>query len=54
MVFLLALGFFVTPALIGGPQQMMIATLVSQQVREMLDWSFAGALVGVLLVFVLG
>jgi mannopine transport system permease protein len=53
MVFLLALGFFVTPALIGGPQQMMIATLVSQQVREMLDWPFAGALVGILLVFVL-
>jgi mannopine transport system permease protein len=53
MVFLLALGFFVTPALIGGPQQMMIATLVSQQVREMLDWSFAGALVGVMLAFVL-
>ncbi|KAA2212964.1 ABC transporter permease [Teichococcus oryzae] len=53
MVFLLALGFFVTPALIGGPQQMMIATLVSQQVREMLDWPFAGALVGILLFFVL-
>jgi mannopine transport system permease protein len=53
MVFLLALGFFVTPALIGGPQQMMIATLVSQQVREMLDWPFAGALMGILLVFVL-
>lgn len=53
MVFLLALGFFVTPALVGGPRQMMIATLVSQQVREMLDWSFAGALVGVLLAFVL-
>jgi mannopine transport system permease protein len=53
MVFLLALGFFVTPALIGGPQQMMIATLVSQQVREMLDWPFAGALVGVMLAFVL-
>jgi mannopine transport system permease protein len=53
MVFLLALGFFVTPALIGGPQQMMIATLVSQQVREMLDWPFAGALVGILLVFVI-
>ena len=54
MVFLLSLGFFVTPALIGGPQQMMIATLVSQQVREMLDWSFSGALVGLLLVFVMG
>ncbi|MCC7273840.1 MAG: ABC transporter permease [Alphaproteobacteria bacterium] len=53
MVFLLSLGFFVTPALIGGPQQMMIATLVSQQVRELLNWPFAGALVGVLLAFVL-
>jgi mannopine transport system permease protein len=54
MVFLLAMGFFVTPALIGGPQQMMIATLVSQQVRELLNWPFAGALVGCLLVVTLG
>lgn len=54
MVFLLAMGFFVTPALIGGPQQMMIATLVSQQVRELLNWPFAGALVGCLLVATLG
>jgi len=53
MVFLLAVGFFVTPSLIGGPQQMMISTLVSQQVREMLNWPFAGALVGILLVFVI-
>jgi mannopine transport system permease protein len=54
MVFLLAMGFFVTPALIGGPQQMMMATLVSQQVRELLNWPFAGALVGCLLVVTLG
>lgn len=53
MVFLLAVGFYVTPALIGGPQQMMIATLVSQQVREALNWPFAGALVGILLAFIL-
>jgi mannopine transport system permease protein len=50
MVFLLALGFFVTPSLVGGPQQMMISTLISQQVRELLNWPFAGALVGCLLV----
>ncbi|MFM1987094.1 MAG: hypothetical protein RJA99_51 [Pseudomonadota bacterium] len=49
MVFLLSLGFFVTPMLIGGPQQMMVATLISQQVRELLNWPFAGALVGFLL-----
>lgn len=54
MVFLLSMGFFVTPALIGGPQQMMVATLVSQQVRELLNWPFAGALVGCLLVVTLG
>jgi mannopine transport system permease protein len=53
MVFLLAIGFFVTPVLIGGPQQMMLATLVQQQVTELLNWPFAGALVGVLLAFVL-
>jgi mannopine transport system permease protein len=53
MVFLLALGFFVTPALLGGPRQMMLATLVEQQVTEMLNWPFAGAIVGVLLAFVL-
>ena len=49
MVFLLSLGFFVTPMLVGGPQQMMVATLISQQVRELLNWPFAGALVGFLL-----
>jgi mannopine transport system permease protein len=53
MVFLLALGFFVTPALVGGPQQMMVATLISQQVRELLNWPFAGALVGCLLLLTL-
>lgn len=52
LVFLTALGFFVTPALLGSPQEMMIATLISQQLREVLDWPFAAALVGVLTVFV--
>ncbi len=49
MVFLSALGFFVTPALIGSPQELTIASLVSQQVRETLDWPFAAALIGVLM-----
>jgi ABC-type spermidine/putrescine transport system permease subunit I len=52
LVFLTALGFFVTPALLGSPQEMMIATLISQQIREVLDWPFAAALVGVLTAFV--
>lgn len=52
LVFLTSLGFFITPALLGSPQELMIATLVSQQVREVLDWPFASALVGVLTLFV--
>lgn len=53
LVFLTALGFFITPALLGSPQELMIATLVSQQIREVLDWPFAAALVGVLTLFVM-
>lgn len=48
IVFLTALGFFITPALLGSPQEQMIVTLVSQQVREVLDWPFAAAIVSAL------
>ncbi|MDB5415697.1 MAG: transporter permease [Rubritepida sp.] len=49
LVFVLSLGFFITPALLGGGQVMMIAMLIEQQVRELLDWPFAAALSAVLL-----
>ncbi|GHD20625.1 ABC transporter permease [Tianweitania populi] len=52
LVFLTALGYFITPSLLGSPQEMMIATLISQQIRENLDWPFAAALVGVLTLLV--
>lgn len=52
LVFLTALGYFITPSLLGSPQEMMIATLISQQIREQLDWPFAAALVGVLTIVV--
>jgi mannopine transport system permease protein len=54
MVFILALGFYVTPALVGGPRTMMIATLIGQQTTELLNWPFAGALAAVLLAATLG
>jgi len=54
MVFILSLGFYVTPALVGGPQNLTIATLIGQQTTELLNWPFAGALAGVLLVVTLG
>jgi len=44
LVFVLSLGFFITPALLGGGRVVMIANLIEQQVREFLNWAFAGAL----------
>lgn len=54
IVFVLALGFYITPALVGGSQTLVIATLVSQQAMRLLNWPFAAALSCVLLVLTLG
>ena len=49
LVFVLALGFFITPAILGGGRVTMIAVLIEQQVRELSNWGFAAALSTVLL-----
>ncbi|KAB2846482.1 MAG: ABC transporter permease, partial [Hyphomicrobiaceae bacterium] len=53
MVFILSLGFYVTPALVGGLRNLTISTLIGQQVTEVLNWPFAGALAGTLLMMTL-
>jgi putative spermidine/putrescine transport system permease protein len=50
LVFIISIGFFITPALLGGGRVMMIAVLIEQHVRETLNWGFAAALCAVLLV----
>ena len=44
IVFLVSLGFFVTPLLVGGSRNLMIATLISQEVTENYNWGLAAAL----------
>jgi putative spermidine/putrescine transport system permease protein len=50
MAFVISLGFFVTPALLGGRQDMMIANLIDFYTREALDWPTASAVAILLLV----
>jgi ABC-type spermidine/putrescine transport system permease subunit I len=50
LVFIAALGFFIVPGLLGGPRDSMIGQLIITQIQTMLNWSFAGALAGMLIV----
>jgi ABC-type spermidine/putrescine transport system permease subunit I len=50
LVFILSLGFFITPALMGGPQDTMFAQIIEIQINQMLNWGFAAALSTILLV----
>jgi putative spermidine/putrescine transport system permease protein len=52
-VFLLSLGFFITPALLGGANAMTLSMLISSFVTDRLAWSLAAAGSLVLLVVVL-
>jgi ABC-type spermidine/putrescine transport system permease subunit I len=46
---MMSLGFFITPALLGGPRHTMVAVLIEQQANALLDWGLASALSAVLL-----
>ena len=48
LVFVLALGFYITPAMVGGPREITISMLIAQQVDQ-LNWAYAATLSAVLL-----
>lgn len=52
LVFVPALGAFVTPDLLGGPRSLMVGTLVESQVLQVRDWPFASAMAVALMVVV--
>ena len=53
IVFILSIGFFITPALMGGPSDVMIAMLIERSVEITFDWAGAAVMSLLLLVVTL-
>ncbi|SHL31735.1 putative spermidine/putrescine transport system permease protein [Pseudonocardia thermophila] len=51
LAFILSLGFYITPALLGSPQQTLIAQLIMARVEQVLDFAGADA-IGIFLLIV--
>jgi putative spermidine/putrescine transport system permease protein len=50
LVFMSAIGYYITPALIGGPSDQMISSIIAYYATGSANWGMAGALGMVLLV----
>jgi putative spermidine/putrescine transport system permease protein len=48
LVFIMALGYYITPALVGGPADQMLSSMLVYHMNEVVNWGMASAL-GVLL-----
>ena len=53
LVFILAVGYYITPALVGGSSGQLISNLIAMHMTQTLNWSMAAALASLLLVGVL-
>ncbi len=54
LVFILAIGYYITPALVGGSSGQLISNMIAFHMQTSLNWSLAAALGGILLVCVAG
>lgn len=53
LVFILSIGFYITPALVGGTDGTMISNFIAYHISESLNWGLAAALGTILLMLVL-
>ena len=49
MIFVMSLGYYVTPSLLGGTGNMMVAELIAEQIQSFLNWGLGSAAAMVLL-----
>ena len=54
LTFILCLGYFITPALVGGPADQLIANFISNYINTDLNWQMAAALSFIQLALTLG
>ena len=50
LVFMVAIGYYITPALVGGPNDQMISSIIAFYALQTANWGMAGALGIILLV----
>lgn len=53
LVFILAVGYYITPALVGGASGQLISNMIAMHMTDTLNWSMAAALAALLLASVL-
>ena len=53
LVFIMAIGYYITPALVGGEDGLLISNLIAYHIQKSLNWSLGAALGTILLVVVL-
>ena len=54
LVFILAIGYYITPALVGGRSGQLISNMIAYHVQTSLNWGLAAALSSILLIAVIG
>ncbi len=54
MTFILSLGYYITPALVGGPSDQMVSNFIATYINRDLNWGLASALGMTLLLVTLG
>ena len=53
LVFILALGYYITPALVGGPRDQMVSYFIAYFASNVVNWGMAAGLSAILLILVL-
>ena len=49
LVFVLALGFYITPTILGSPRETMISRFIAEAIEQRLDWGLGSAMAVILM-----